>query len=106
MPVRRRVLELLLAFIAGAGALAGVALVSGWWSGTSAPVILNTIRVERAIESSILAQRHLASRVSCPVNIVQKAGVVFDCVATVGQRQFQVVVTETDGNGHVVYVVT
>jgi hypothetical protein len=44
--------------------------------------------------------------VSCPVNIVQKAGVVFDCQATVRGRQFQVVVTETDGNGHVTYVVT
>jgi len=76
------------------------------WNGSSSPVILNTVRVERAIEASILAQRHLASSVSCPVNIVQKAGVVFDCVASVRGRQFTVVVTETDGNGHVVYVVT
>jgi hypothetical protein len=104
--VRLRVLELLLAFLAGAGVLAVVAIAAGWWNGTSAPVILNTIRVERSVEASILAQRHLSSTVSCPVNIVQKAGVVFNCVATVGRRQFQVVVTETDNNGHVVYVVT
>jgi hypothetical protein len=62
--------------------------------------------VERSIEASILAQRHLAATVSCPVNVVQKAGVVFDCVATVRGRRFTVVVTETDGKGHVVYVVT
>lgn len=104
--MRLRVVQLVLAFVAGAGVLAVVAIAAGWWNGTSAPVILNTIRVERSIESSILAQRHLSSTVSCPVNIVQKAGVVFNCVATVGRRQFQVVVTETDGNGHVVYVVT
>lgn len=81
------------------------ALVAGWWS-SSSPVILNTVKVERSIEASILAQRHFASAVSCPVNIVQKSGVVIDCVATVRGRQFTVVVTETDGNGHVVYVVT
>ena len=69
-------------------------------------MILNTERVERSIEASILAQRHLGSMVSCPVNIVQKAGVVFDCQATVRGRRFQVVVTETDSNGHVTYVVT
>jgi hypothetical protein len=102
----RRAVPLILAFLAGAGLLAIVAVVAGWWSSSSSPVILNTVRVERSIEASILAQRHLASTVSCPVNIVQKAGVVFDCVATVRGRQFTVVVTQTDGHGHVVYVVT
>jgi hypothetical protein len=101
-----RIVPLILAFLAGAGLLAIVALVAGWWNSSSSPVILNTVRVERSIEASILSQRHLASTVSCPVNIVQKAGVVFDCVATVRGRQFTVVVTQTDSNGHVVYVVT
>jgi len=103
---RGRAVPLIVGFLGGAALLAIVALVAGWWNGSSSPVILNTVRVERAIEASILAQRHLASSVSCPVNIVQKAGVVFDCVASVRGRQFTVVVTETDGNGHVVYVVT
>jgi len=104
--MRGRGLGLVLAFIAGAGVLAAVAALAGWWNATSTPVILNTVKVERSIEASILSQRHLASTVSCPVNIVQKAGVVFDCVATVGGRHFRVVVTETDSNGHMVYVVT
>ena len=86
--------------------MALIAVIAGLWNGRSNRVILNTERVERSIEGSILAQRHLGSMVSCPVNIVQKAGVVFDCQATVRGRQFQVVVTETDGNGHVTYVVT
>lgn len=105
MSVRARVLALSLAFIAGAGALALVALVAGLWS-QSAPVILNTLRVESSIEASIRAQRHLSSSVSCPVNIVQQSGVVFNCVATVHHHQFRVVVTETNDDGHVVYVVT
>lgn len=103
--MKRRWLEILLAFLAGAGVMALVAVAAGLWNGTSSPVILNTERVERAIEGSILSQRHLASMVSCPVNIVQKAGVVFTCQATVTGRAFPVQVTETDGRGHVTYVV-
>ena len=86
--------------------MALIAVIAGLWNGKSTPVILNTERVERSIEASILAQRHLTATVSCPVNIVQKAGVVFNCQATVRGRQFPVVVTQTDGNGHVTYVVT
>lgn len=86
--------------------MALIAVIAGFWNGKSNPVILNTERVERSIEGSILAQRHLASMVSCPVNIVQKNGVVFGCQATVRGRQFRVVVTEIDSNGHVTYVVT
>lgn len=106
MRVRLRIIGLVGAFIVGAGALALVAELAGWWNGTSNPVILNTVRVEQAIEASIKSQRHLSSKVTCPVNIVQKKGVVFRCVATVHGKRFEVVVTETDGNGHVVYVVT
>ena len=102
----RRIIPLALAFLAGAAAMALIAVIAGLWNGKSSPVILNTERVERSIEGSILARRDLASMVSCPVNIVQKAGVVFDCQANVRGRQFGVVVTETDSNGHVTYVVT
>ena len=102
----RKAIPYVLAFVAGAAAMALIALIAGLWHSSSTRVILNTERVERSIEASILAQRHLASMVSCPVNIVQKAGVVFNCQATVRGRQFTVVVTETDGNGHVTYVVT
>jgi hypothetical protein len=69
--MRRRRLELLLAFIAGAGDLGVVAPVAGWWDRGSAPVLLNTDKVE-----------------------------------TVRGSDFQVVGTETDGSGRVVYVVT
>ena len=82
--------------------MALIALIAGLWHSNSTRVILNTERVERSIEASIVAQRHLASMVGCQVDIVQKAGVVFDCQATVRGRQFAVVVTETDGNGHVI----
>jgi hypothetical protein len=103
--MKRRWLGLVVVFIAGAGAMALVAVAAGLWNSTSSPVILNTERVERAIESSILQQRHLTSSVSCPVNIVQKSGVVFTCQATVHGRLFPVVVSQTDSSGHVTYLV-
>ena len=93
-------------FLAGAAALAVVALIAGLWNGTSTPVILNTNRVEQAIEGSIRTQRHLTSTVTCPVNIVQQKGVIFYCQAAVRARNFRVVVTEVDGDGHVTFVVT
>jgi uncharacterized protein DUF4333 len=104
--MERRVIELVAAFVGGASVMALVAVIAGLWNGTTTPVILNTDAVERSIESSIQTQRHLTSLVSCPVNIEQKSGVVFYCQATVDGRQYPVVVTETDGRGHVTYVVT
>ena len=103
---RRRVVAYAACFLAGAAALAVVALIAGLWNGTSTPVILNTNRVEQAIEGSIRTQRHLTSTVTCPVNIVQQKGVIFYCQAAVRARNFRVVVTEVDGNGHVTFVVT
>ncbi|MBV9918640.1 MAG: DUF4333 domain-containing protein [Solirubrobacterales bacterium] len=102
---KARVLPLVVAFLLGAGALALIALVAGLWDQGSNPVILNTERVERAIETAILQQRHLRASVSCPVNIVQRQGVVFLCQATVGGRNFPVTVTQVDGKGHVTFAV-
>lgn len=106
-PVRTtmRFLPFLAAFLAGAGVLALVALAANLWNGTSNPVILNTDRVEQAIQASILQQRHKPSTVSCPVNIEQRQGEVFYCRATVGSRNYPVVVTQVDGVGHVVFTV-
>jgi hypothetical protein len=71
----------------------------------SAPlVILNISGVEHAIKRSIHVQRHLDAKVSCPAEVLQKAGIVFTCTATVGGRGYPFTVTEIDGNGHVRYV--
>ncbi|MBV9193420.1 MAG: DUF4333 domain-containing protein [Solirubrobacterales bacterium] len=101
-----RVVAFVAAFLAGAAVMALVALAAGLWNGTSNPVILDTERVEQAIGASILQQRHLHSNVSCPVNIKQHEGVVFYCEATVGSRNYPVVVTQVDGKGHVTFAVT
>lgn len=48
---------------------------------TAKPVDLDVARVERAIERSILAQRHLKSTVVCPATVPQRPG-KFPCIAT------------------------
>jgi hypothetical protein len=68
-------------------------------------VILNTEKVERAIEGSIHAQRRLSAQVSCPVNIEQKQGKTFTCYATVRARRYPVLVNQIDSKGHVRYLV-
>ena len=70
----------------------------------TAVTILNTEKVERAIENSITAQRGKTARVSCPSGVHQKKGLVFSCTATVKRTSTQFVVTQQDGAGNVRYV--
>jgi hypothetical protein len=93
-PVRTRASCLIAVALAGAG-FAGC--------GSSKPKILDTERVERAIEQSVIQKRHLRTTVSCPAGIVQKKGVVFRCLATFKGGRTPFVVTE-DAGGAVHYV--
>ena len=67
-------------------------------------VALDIHRVESAIRSSILQQRHLAATVSCPHDVIQRAGTSFACSATVAGRRYPFEVTETDAYGDVRYI--
>ena len=54
---------------------------------TSAPLIaLNIEKVEHAIAASIASQRHLQATVTCPAEVLQKAGVTFTCHAVVSRQ--------------------
>jgi hypothetical protein len=66
-------------------------------------VVLRIANVERAIEHSIMAQRGLRSKVTCPSEVLQKAGVSFTCAATVDGRRYPFAVSEVDDRGHVRY---
>lgn len=86
-----------------AGALVASSLaVTGCGSSVS-PTILNTEKIERAIEQSSLAQRGRHAQVSCPSGVHQKKGLVFSCTAVVGRGATRFVVTELDASGHVHY---
>ncbi|HVE67971.1 MAG TPA: DUF4333 domain-containing protein [Solirubrobacteraceae bacterium] len=67
------------------------------------PTILDTEKVERAIERSSVAQRATRPRVSCPAGVHQKSGSVFSCTAVVAKVSTRFVVTQLDGSGRVHY---
>jgi Domain of unknown function (DUF4333) len=84
-------------------AAAAAVLVLAGCGGSDKPRILDTERVERAIEQSILQKRHLVARVSCPSGIERKKGKRFRCLATYKGGRTPFLVTEDD-RGAVHYV--
>lgn len=67
------------------------------------PVILNTKRVEKAIEDSIRAKRDVEADVDCPSGVHQREGLTFECVATTSAGSTVFVVEQKDSNGNVTY---
>lgn len=67
------------------------------------PTILDTEKVERAIEQSISVQRGKSARVSCPSGVHQKKGLEFACTAVVQRVSTPFVVTQRDDAGQVHY---
>ena len=86
-----------------AGALTAASLVLGACGSSQAPTVLNTEKVESAIEQSIADQRGKVADVSCPSGVHQVDAVVFTCWATIGSHDTPFVVTQTDASGHVRY---
>ncbi len=80
------------------------ALAVGACGSTSTAPILNTERIERAIEQATLTQRNKRVNVSCPSGVLQKKGVVFTCTAAYKGGSGSFIVTETDGAGRVHYL--
>ncbi len=70
---------------------------------SESPTILNTEKVERAIEQSSLAQRGKHARVSCPSGVHQKKGLPFSCTAVVKRASTRFVVTQLNAAGRVHY---
>jgi hypothetical protein len=77
---------------------------AGCGGSSDAPTILDTEKVERAIEGSSLAQRGQRPSVSCPSGVHQQKGLVFSCTARVGTASSRFEVTQVDGSGRVRYV--
>ena len=71
---------------------------------TTTATILNTEKVERAIEHSVSVQRNKTATVSCPSGVLQKKGLVFSCTALVKKVSTRFVVTQQDAAGRVRYV--
>jgi hypothetical protein len=87
-----------------AGILVAAGLAAAGCGGSSkGPTILDTEKVERAIESSSLAQRGEHARVTCPSGVHQTKGLSFTCTATIASGSTPFTVTQLDGAGHVHY---
>ena len=82
--------------------MAGGLAVAGC-GGSDSPTILDTEKVERAIEHSSLTQRGTDAQVTCPSGVHQKAGLTFSCTALVRNDETRFVVTQLDGSGRVHY---
>jgi hypothetical protein len=67
-------------------------------------ILLNTRKIELAIEQSSLEQRGKHVKVSCPAGVHQQKGLVFFCTAVYSGGRTQFAVTELDGSGDVHYV--
>ena len=88
------------ALIAGVAA----ALALSGCGGSDKPKILDTERVERAIERSILQKRKIPAMVTCPSGIEREKGKKFRCLATYKDGRTPFLVTQTDDRGAVRYV--
>jgi hypothetical protein len=87
-----------------AGVLVAASLaVSSCGSSEAGSAILNTERIERAIEHTSLTQRGKHAQVTCPSGVHQTKGLVFSCTAVVGRGTTRFEVTELDGSGRVHY---
>jgi hypothetical protein len=88
-------------------AIASTVLISACGSSKStAPhktTHLNTERVATSIEQSILKQRHLRTKVSCPAVVPQEPGRNFVCVATTHKGVKTSFVVTQSNNGYVTY---
>jgi hypothetical protein len=64
---------------------------------------LNTVRVERSIAATILAQHHIEIPVSCPANIPLEVGRGFECRAKLEVGTYPIRAIEVNGAGRVRY---
>jgi hypothetical protein len=83
--------------------LGGMSLAVSACGSSQPPTILNTEKVERAIEASALSQRGVHVQVSCPAGVRQKKGLTFVCTTLGGGSHTRFVVTQLDELGHVRY---
>jgi hypothetical protein len=73
----------------------------------SAPLVkLDIAEVQRSIEAAVFSQRRKHATVSCPAEVLQRAGLKFTCTAVVEgtSRSYPFVVSEVGNAGHVRYV--
>jgi hypothetical protein len=85
------------------GSLVATSLVVAACGSDAKVTVLNTEKIERAIEHSSLSQRQKHVVVSCPSGVHQKKGLMFSCTAVGRQSRTSFVVKQLDDAGQVHY---
>jgi hypothetical protein len=96
-------------------ALGCAALVSACGGSTESPgaakTNVDTARVARSIEGTLVEKRHVHSKVVCPATVAAVPGGTFECIATITAAKPPHVVTRTpflvtvqNNRGYVTYV--
>jgi len=83
--------------------LVSASLAVGGCGSSPPPTILDTEKVERAIERSSLAQRRQRVDVTCPSGVRQQKGKTFSCTAVGARGNTRFVVTQLNDSGRVHY---
>ena len=97
-------MPLLHGLLPAAGTLVAASLALSACGSSPSPTILNTEKIERAIEHSSLAQRGKQVHVSCPSGVHQQKRLTFSCTGVLRSASAtRFVVTQLDGSGHVHY---
>jgi hypothetical protein len=86
-----------------AGSLVATSLAVAACGSSNTVTVLNTEKIERAIEHSTLTQRDKKVAVSCPSGVHQKKGLQFTCTAVGKTGRTIFAVTQTNGAGQVHY---
>ncbi len=103
MRPRRQVPNRLPIRLAIAAALVAAGLAASACGQSRSTTILDTEKVERAIERSSLTQRNTHTTVSCPSGVRQKKGLTFSCTAIVKGGSARFTVRQLDDAGRVHY---
>lgn len=93
----------IIAVLASAATVSACGSSTSSSSSTSAKTNLNTPHVERAIERSILSERHVHAKVICPKVVPQEKGHNFTCIAKVGKNTTPFAVVQQNNGGYVTY---
>jgi len=102
----RRSVAVAVAALVSAGALSacGSGSTTTPSGGVAFPkALLDTHRVALAIEQSILSERHVHAKVTCPKVMPEQQGHNFYCIARVGKTTTPFAVAQTNNNGFVTY---
>jgi len=85
------------------GTLTACLVLTACGAAAGPATILDTEKVERAIERSSFTQRGARARVSCPSGVHQEKGLEFSCTAVVRRTSTRFSVTQLNSSGRVHY---